>query len=41
MDIQVGDDVLTISGRFGKVIQVWGTVACVEIMDGKSKLSVS
>jgi preprotein translocase subunit YajC len=41
MEIKAGDAVLTNSGRFGKVIQVWGTVACVEIRDGKSKLSIS
>ncbi len=41
MEIQVGDAVLTNSGRFGKVVQAWGTVACVEIRDGISKLAIS
>jgi preprotein translocase subunit YajC len=41
MEFEVGDTVLTNSGRIGKVVQVWKSVACVEISSGKTKLAVS
>jgi preprotein translocase subunit YajC len=41
MEFEVGDTVLTNSGRIGKVVQVWQSVACVEITCGKTKLAVS
>ena len=41
MEIQVGDSVLTNSGRFGKVVHVWETVACVEIREDIFKMAIA
>jgi preprotein translocase subunit YajC len=41
VELQIGDKVVTNSGRLGKVVQAWAAIACVEVMVDKSRMTIS